>query len=74
MRADDSRDPTGTLPSRHLGPSKIIRQWIGLSAVGESVECEPFHPSNGDWASNAELEVCLPQYDLCVLIGRSDSD
>jgi hypothetical protein len=74
MRADDSRDPTGTLPSRHLGPSKIIRQWIGLSAVGESVECEPFHPSNGDWASNAELEVCLVHCDLCILIPRLDSD
>lgn len=51
------RDPTGTLPSRHLGPSKIIRQWIGLSAVGESVEVEPYYPGNGDWASTVELEV-----------------
>jgi len=74
MLADGSRDPTGTLPSRHLGPSKIIRQWIGLSAVGESVECEPFHPSNGDWASNAELEVCISRSVLGMLIPRLDSD
>ena len=52
-----SRDPTRTLPPKHLGPSKFIRQWIGLSAVGETVECEPFHPSNGDWAASVELEV-----------------
>ncbi|CAD6580525.1 MAG: transport between ER and Golgi ATPase protein, partial [Tremellales sp. Tagirdzhanova-0007] len=51
------RDPTRTLPPKHLGPSKFIRQWIGLSAVGETVECEPFHPSNGDWAASVELEV-----------------
>ena len=52
-----SRDPTGTLQPQHLGPSKFIRQWIGLSAVGERVECEPYFPANGDWASSAELEV-----------------
>ncbi|GFZ44719.1 Vesicular-fusion protein SEC18 [Saitozyma sp. JCM 24511] len=51
------RDPTGTLPPKHLGPSKIIRQWIGLSAVGETVECEPYAPGNGEWASSVELEV-----------------
>jgi vesicle-fusing ATPase len=54
-----SRDPTRTLPPKHLGPSKIIRQWVGLSAVGESVECETFYPSNGDWAGSVELEVGL---------------
>ncbi|KAK1921264.1 putative vesicular-fusion protein sec18 [Papiliotrema laurentii] len=53
------RDPTGTLPPRHLGPSKIIRQWVGLSAVGETVECAPYHPSNGAWASSVELEVAF---------------
>ncbi|WVR03176.1 hypothetical protein IAU60_000167 [Kwoniella sp. DSM 27419] len=51
------RDPTHTLPQRHVGPSKIIRQWIGLSAMGDSVEIEPYHPGNGDWASTVELEV-----------------
>ncbi|KAL7420309.1 transport between ER and Golgi ATPase protein [Cryptotrichosporon argae] len=51
------RDPTGTLAPRHIGPSKIIRSWVGLSAVGDSVECEPFHPANNDWASAVELEV-----------------
>ncbi|WRT63317.1 uncharacterized protein IL334_000222 [Kwoniella shivajii] len=51
------RDPTHTLPPRHVGPSKIIRQWVGLSAVGETVELEPYHPGNGDWASTVELEV-----------------
>ena len=53
------RDPTGTLPPGSLGPSKFIRQWIGLSAVGERVECEPYGPGNGDWASSVELEVSL---------------
>ncbi|WWC97459.1 hypothetical protein V866_004339 [Kwoniella sp. B9012] len=51
------RDPTHTLPPRHVGPSKIIRQWVGLSAVGETVDLEPYHPGNGDWASTVELEV-----------------
>ncbi|KAK8844660.1 hypothetical protein IAR55_006507 [Kwoniella newhampshirensis] len=51
------RDPTHTLPPKHVGPSKIIRQWVGLSAVGETVELEPYHPRNGDWASTAELEI-----------------
>ncbi|WVQ83903.1 hypothetical protein IAT38_006047 [Cryptococcus sp. DSM 104549] len=51
------RDPTNTLPPGHVGPSKIIRQWVGLSAVGESVDIEPYQPQNGDWASTAELEV-----------------
>ncbi|KAI9634251.1 putative vesicular-fusion protein sec18 [Dioszegia hungarica] len=51
------RDPTRTLPPRHIGPSKIIRQWVGLSAVGETVECEPYQPGNGEWASSAELEI-----------------
>lgn len=51
------RDPTNTLPPRTLGPSKIIRQWIGLSAVGEQVECAPYTPGNGEWASSVELEV-----------------
>ncbi|WWD22793.1 hypothetical protein CI109_107287 [Kwoniella shandongensis] len=51
------RDPTHTLPPKHVGPSKIIRQWVGLSAVGETVDMEPYYPSNGDWASTAELEI-----------------
>ncbi|KAK4687823.1 vesicle-fusing ATPase, partial [Tremellales sp. Uapishka_1] len=51
------RDPTRTLQPKHLGPSKIIRQWIGLSAVGEKVECEPFQPGNGDWAASVEMEI-----------------
>ncbi|EIW73202.1 hypothetical protein TREMEDRAFT_42251 [Tremella mesenterica DSM 1558] len=52
-----SRDPTRTLPSKHLGPSKIIRQWIGLSAVGETVEVEPYTPGNGEYAASVEMEV-----------------
>lgn len=51
------RDPTRTLLPKHVGPSKIIRQWVGLSAVGETVELESYHPGAGDWASSAELEV-----------------
>jgi vesicle-fusing ATPase len=51
------RDNTGTLPPRHLGPSKIQRQWMGLSAVGETVDCEPYNPGSGDFASDVELEV-----------------
>lgn len=58
-RANESRDNTGTLPSGHLGPSKVIRQWIGLSAVGESVDCEPYQPSNSEFASDVDLEVGL---------------
>lgn len=52
-----SRDNTGTLPPGHVGPSKFIRQWVGLSAVGETVDIEPYHPGNGEWASTAEVEV-----------------
>ncbi|OXG79077.1 vesicle-fusing ATPase [Cryptococcus neoformans A2-102-5] len=51
------RDNTGTLPPGHVGPSKIIRQWVGLSAVGETVDIEPYYPGNGEWASTAEVEV-----------------
>ncbi|BEI82591.1 hypothetical protein CcaverHIS002_0304590 [Cutaneotrichosporon cavernicola] len=51
------RDNTGTLPPRHLGPSKIQRQWMGLSAVGETVDCEPYRAGSGDFASDVELEV-----------------
>lgn len=57
IESNDRRDPTRTLPPRHIGPSKIIRQWVGLSAVGETVECEPYQPGNGEWASSAELEI-----------------
>ncbi|WVO15682.1 hypothetical protein L204_103343 [Cryptococcus depauperatus] len=55
--SDFSRDNTGTLPASHVGPSKIIRQWVGLSAVGETVDIEPIQTSRVEWASNVEVEV-----------------
>lgn len=51
------RDPTRTLRPGHVGPSKMIRQWVGLSAHGETVEAQPYNPGNGEWASSVELEV-----------------
>ncbi|TXT05060.1 hypothetical protein VHUM_03880 [Vanrija humicola] len=51
------RDPTGTLQQRTLGPSQAMRKWIGLSAVGDSVEAEAYRPGNGEWASQVDMEV-----------------
>jgi hypothetical protein len=53
-----SRDPTGTLQPGHIGPSKAIRQWVGLAQFGESADVEPYQASNGDWAASVEMEVC----------------
>lgn len=61
-----SRDNTGTLPPGHVGPSKIIRQWVGLSAVGETVDIEPYYPGNGEWASTAEVEVGCKRIECLV--------
>lgn len=51
------RDPTGTLPRGTLGPSKIIRQWVGLSGIGERVDVEPYQPGSGEFATQVDLEV-----------------
>ncbi|KAJ9118952.1 hypothetical protein QFC24_005918 [Naganishia onofrii] len=51
------RDNTGSLPPKTIGPSKPIRMWVGLSMQGEQVEVEVYHPQNGDWAGNVDLEV-----------------
>ncbi|WVQ76632.1 hypothetical protein IAR50_006305 [Cryptococcus sp. DSM 104548] len=45
------------VPRGTVGPSRHIRQWVGLSAHGEEVDLEPFQPGSGDWASSAQLEV-----------------
>ena len=37
----------------------MIRQWVGLSAHGETVEAEAYSPGNGEWASSVELEVAF---------------
>ena len=52
-----SRDNTGSLQPREIGPSKHIRQWVGLSMQGEQVEIEVYEPKNGDWAGNVDLDV-----------------
>lgn len=45
------------VPPGSLGASKMIRKWIGLSAIGDSVDCEPYKPSNGEFASDVSLEI-----------------
>jgi len=54
-----SRDNTGSLQPREIGPSKHIRQWVGLSMQGEQVEVEVYEPQNGDWAGNVDLDVSI---------------